>query len=184
MFEHDYDEPLRLNLACGTDIRDGWCNLDVVKKWPMARRECDQIWDARKDKIPFPDGSVDEIYAGYLFLHLAPIHHSRVLTDIRRVLRMGGSLMVGEVDMAILLPRWLANPSDPYLSGLVWGEQGELMVPLEEQRALADFDKHCQGFTEKTLANFLLSHGFKNIHRTKIHGEAVFYELTLVTRKE
>src|SRR5262249_50029342 len=98
--------PLRLNLACGTDIRDGWVNLDVVKKWPLARRGCDILWDARTDKIPYPDGSAEEVYAGYLLLHLAPHHHLRVLEDVWRVLRPGGRLVVGEVDMREVMRRW------------------------------------------------------------------------------
>src|SRR5450631_2524408 len=59
---------LRLNLASGTDLRsgDGWVNLDVVPRWPGTARGCEVIWDATRDRIPFPDGSVDEVYAGYL----------------------------------------------------------------------------------------------------------------------
>lgn len=173
-------EPVRLNLACGTDVRDGWINLDVVAKWPLARRACDAIWDARRDTIPVMDQCVDEVYAGYLFLHLAPQHHVRVLHDIRRVMKPGGRLVVGEVDMAILLPRWLAKPTDAYLSGLVWGEQGELPGGApEEQRALAEFDKHCQGFTEASLRALLAKAEFFDARRIRVHSEAVWYELTL-----
>ncbi len=175
---------LRINLACGTDVRDGWVNYDVVKKWPLARRACDVIWDARTDKLPIPDSVVDEVYAGTLFLHLGPQHHERVLADIHRVMKPGGLLVVGEVDMAVLLPRWLENPGDPYLSGLVWGEQGQLpggRVP--EQAALADFDKHCQGFTETSLRALLARGGFPMARRVKCHSEAVWYELTLETDK-
>ena len=118
--------PLRLNLAAGTDIRDGWTNLDVVAWWPLARRGCDVIWDARRDLLPYGEGAVDEVYAGYLFLHLAPHHHRRVLADIFRVLRPGGRLVVGEVEMDAVLRRWLEAPGDPRLSELIWGEQGEL----------------------------------------------------------
>jgi SAM-dependent methyltransferase len=93
---------MKLNLASGTDIRSApWVNLDIVHKWPLATRGCDVIWDARKDRIPFGDATADEVYAGYLFLHLAPHHHARVLADIRRVLQTGGRLVVGEVDMPI-----------------------------------------------------------------------------------
>lgn len=173
--------PLKLNLACGTDVREGWINLDVVWKWPLARRHCDVVWDARTDAIPCANCVVDEIYAGYLFLHLAPQHHERVLADIRRVLKPGGLFVVGEVDMAVLLPRWLENPDNPYLSGLVWGEQGELPgTANEEQRKLADFDKHCQGFTEASLRRFLARGGFPEARRIFVHKQPdVWYELTL-----
>jgi len=198
---------MRLNLASGTDIRDGWVNLDVVEKWPLARRGCDVVWDARSQAIPFPDGSANEIYAGYLLLHLAPHHHGRVLDDIRRVLRVGGRLVVGEVDMREVMRRWLADPRDARLAELVWGEQGALpprnclicqasearmrhegkmgyvmcgeCLAHEEQARLADFDKHCHGYTEETLREALAAHGFPLARRINVHGPAVWYELTL-----
>jgi predicted SAM-dependent methyltransferase len=169
---------LKLNLASGTDIRDGWLNLDIVKKWPLAKRECDIIWDARKDKIPFQDDSVSEIYAGYLLLHLAPRYHEKVLQEIRRVLLPTGILTVGEVDMKIVMKMWLENPESVNLSELIWGEQGST-----HGEELSDYDKHCWGWTEEKLTKFLHSNGFKNINRTKIHCSEVFYELTLTCQK-
>jgi len=177
---------LKLNLACGTDIKDGWVNLDIVPKWPLAPRGCDKIWDARKDKIPFNDGSVSEVYAGYLFLHLAPHFHLCVIQDIFRVLSPGGSLMVGEVDMEIVMKKFLDSPTDGRIHELIWGEQGILSYDSgveEEQLNLADYDKHCHGFTEPTLRDFLVRAGFKNINRTRVHHQDVFYELTLTCNK-
>jgi ubiquinone/menaquinone biosynthesis C-methylase UbiE len=168
---------LRLNLASGTDIRDGWHNLDAVA-WPMARRPPDVFWEAHQP-LPYADNVVDEIYAGYLFLHVEPTRHAGLLAEIRRVMKPGAVLVVGEVDMAILLPRWLANPSDGYLSGLVWGEQGS-----EHGAALATWDKHNQGFTEESLRAFLSRGGFKSITRVNVHGPLVWYELSLATHKE
>jgi SAM-dependent methyltransferase len=171
---------VKLNLASGTDLRPHpWVNLDIVHKWPLATRGCDVIWDARKDRIPFGDASVDEVYAGYLFLHLAPHHHARVLADIRRVLQPGGRLVVGEVEMDTVLSRWILNPSDSRLAELIWGEQGELPNANEEQRRLAEFDKHCAGFTERTLREFLARSGFGQARRIKVHSMEVWYELTL-----
>lgn len=168
---------LRLNLASGTDIRDGWVNLDAVA-WPMARRAPDVIWEAHQP-IPYADNSVDDVYAGYLFLHVEPSRHDGLLADIRRVLKPGGSLVVGEVDMAKLLPRWLESPSDKYLSGLVWGEQGDV-----HGSELAAWDTHNQGFTEASLRAFLSRGGFREATRIQVHDAAVWYELTLATRKE
>jgi SAM-dependent methyltransferase len=169
----------KLNLASGTDLRDGWINLDIVPKWPSATRGCDIVWDARKDFIPFPDDSADEIYAGYLFLHLAPHFHIPVLSEIRRVLSSTGSLMVGEVDMGIVLPRWLDSPFDARLAELIWGEQGNF-----HGEDLAQYDKHCHGFTEFSLKRFLGENGFQDFQRVFIHHPDVFYELTITCRKK
>ena len=179
------NQPIKLNLASGTDIRDGWFNLDVVKQWPNTRRGCDIVWDARTDHIPFFDNSVSEIYAGYLLLHLAPVYHEKVLKEIYRVLSPDGELVIGEVDMEILLKRWLDNPSDSYLSGLVWGEQGNLggNGDFRLNDTYSEFDKHCQGFTQKSLEDLLLKYRFCDFNRIKIHSEECWYELTIKTRK-
>ena len=170
---------IRLNLASGTDIRpahDGWFNLDVVPQWP-GFPPCEVLWDARKDPIPFPNESVDEVVAGYLLLHLAPRHHGRVLDDIYRVMKPGAKLQVGEVDMALAMARWLDNPDDRSANEMVWGEQGV----HEDSRYLEfeGFDKHCCGFTEKKLRRLLERHQFRFVGRKKIHAPEVWYELTM-----
>lgn len=169
---------MKLNLASGTDLRPApWVNLDVVPRWPNTERGCDVVWDARTQPIPFPDDSADEVYAGYLFLHLAPHHHERVLADIYRVLAPGARLVVGEVAMDEVMRRWLLDPSDKRTAELIWGEQGDV-----HGATLAEFDKHCHGFTESSLRAFLRPL-FGEVARTNIHHPDVWYELTLVAAK-
>jgi predicted SAM-dependent methyltransferase len=168
---------LRLNLASGTDIREFWTNLDAVRQWPGSK-PCDIVWDARKDAIPFMQDSVDEIYAGYLLLHLLRRYHFPVLADIRRVLKPGGMFRVGEVDMQAVMLRYLLSPTDPNLNELIWGEQGRV-----HGEDLAEFDTHNQGFTVDSLITLLAEAGFKDFKRVKVHGDAVWYELTLECTK-
>jgi|ERR1700722_4335444 len=168
----------KLNLASGTDIRDGWVNLDVVKKWPCARRGCDIIWDAGKNYIPFPDNSANEIYAGYLLLHLAPCYHKQILAEIYRVLSDDGIVMFGEVDMRIVMTRYMEDPSIKNFSELIWGEQGSF-----HGNDFTEFDKHCQGFTEESLIHLLKTNGFTDFNRINIHSSDVYYELTIACRK-
>jgi SAM-dependent methyltransferase len=173
---------MKLNLASGTNIREGWINLDVVPEWPLINKKCDIIWDARTDPIPFPDNSADEIYAGYLLLHLAPIYHIPVIQEMRRVLSPTGVLMVGEVDMDVVLRRFIEDPTNARLCELIWGEQGN-WFDAPENPDLIQFDKHCHGFTEASLISFLETHGFVNLNRIKIHSDEVFYELTMTCSK-
>jgi len=169
----------KLNLACGTDVRPApWVNLDIVRQWPASPKPCDLIWDARAHKIPFPNNSVNEVKAGYLFLHVAPRHHEPLLKEIYRVMCPGGRLEVGEVDMDVTMRRWLADPMDKSANQMIWGEQGDDVPGNEDYE---DFDKHCQGFTEGTLTAFLTRGGFTHVKRIKLH--AVYYELTLECRK-
>ena len=170
---------IRLNLASGTDIRptsEGWVNMDIVPQWP-GFPPCDLVWDARKDPIPFPDDSVDEVVAGYLLLHLAQYHHNRVLDDIHRVMKPGAKLQVGEVDMALAMKRWLLNPYDRSANEMIWGEQG--MHDDPRYMEFAEFDKHCCGFSEESLWRLLDRHHFAFIKRVKIHAPEVWYELTM-----
>lgn len=172
---------LYLNLASGTDLRQPpWMNLDIVPKWPGAERGCDIIWDARKDPLPFADNSADEVYCGYLFLHLAPHHHARVLADIYRVMKVDAPMLVREVEMDAVMRKWVFDPTDKQAYELIWGEQGDV-----HGTNLADFDKHCHGFTEKTLKAFLLSAGFDYKERGFITGaEDVWYDLIVRVLKK
>ena len=130
-------------------------NLDVVPQWPNTEKKCDVHWDARTDSLNYADNSVEEVYAGFLFLHLAPCHHKRVLADIHRVMRPGGQLWIVEVDMDLVMRKYLQNPSDPRTCELIWGEQGSF-----HGDQYAEFDKHCHGYTQASLLDFLSSGGF------------------------
>jgi len=56
---------VRLNLGCGRDVREGWCNLDSV-----ALPGVDHVCDLEADHLPFADDSVDEIEASHLLEHV------------------------------------------------------------------------------------------------------------------
>jgi ubiquinone/menaquinone biosynthesis C-methylase UbiE len=170
--------PLRVNLASGTDIRSGWVNVDICQ-WP-GYPPPDVYWDARTDRLPFPDGTVDEVVAGYLLLHVAPRHHDRLLNDIYRIMKPGGRLEIGEVDMRLALERWLTDPDDPSANDMIWGEQGN---QRENWAHLEEYDKHRCGYDEAKLRRKLEQHGFGGFRRYKQHSEAVWYEMSVEVHK-
>ena len=53
---------------------------------------------ASMDQLDHPDGSLDGILAWYSLIHLAPSQLDAVLTELRRVLAVGGILVVGLFD--------------------------------------------------------------------------------------
>jgi ubiquinone/menaquinone biosynthesis C-methylase UbiE len=175
-----YERPLLpryLNLAAGSDYKEGWLNLDIAPfpGYPPP----DVLWDARSHKLPFLDSTIDGVVAGYLLIHMGHmLHHGPLLDEIHRVLKPGGVLQVGEVDMALVMPRWLADPSSVALSELIWGEQGH-HEGRPELDCIQDTDHHCAGYTEATLRALLEQHGFGEIQRVKLHAPEVWMELTL-----
>jgi ubiquinone/menaquinone biosynthesis C-methylase UbiE len=168
---------MKLNLACGTDYQAGWVNLDVVQ-WPNAQSP-DVFWDARKDPIPAGDNTATQIKAGYLLLHLYPHFRPFVMSEIRRVLKPGGEVLFDEVDMKVVMERWLENPEDKRLNELIWGEVGDI-----HGQDLADYDRHTWGFTEGTLVKFIVQLGLKPLTRVAIHSEEIFWHLTITATKE
>lgn len=58
----------RLHLGCGTDIREGWINLDA-RRLPGVDVVAD-LDRCRNTPLPFPDNSIDEFLASHVFEHL------------------------------------------------------------------------------------------------------------------
>lgn len=60
--------PIRLNVGCGRNIRDGWVNLDSAAL-PGVDLVCDL--DAARDKpIPLPDASVEHFLLSHVLEHI------------------------------------------------------------------------------------------------------------------
>ncbi|MDB5812050.1 MAG: hypothetical protein JWN94_4172 [Betaproteobacteria bacterium] len=60
--------PQRLNVGCGTDIRDGWINLDS-SPLPGVNVVAD-LDDCRRAPLPFAADSIDEFYCSHVLEHL------------------------------------------------------------------------------------------------------------------
>ncbi len=75
-----------LNLGCGTQILDGWVNLDLA-----ALPGVDVVHDLNRLPLPFADGEFDRIYAKDVLEH---VNYVEVLRDLHRILRVGGTIAI------------------------------------------------------------------------------------------
>jgi len=94
---------MKLNLGCGTDIREGYLNLDV-EPFDVLKKKAKELQgrDIRNDEYkqynldkypyPFKDNSVDEILAFGVIEHVKD--YRRCIEELKRILKIGGSLHI------------------------------------------------------------------------------------------
>lgn len=97
--------------------------------------------------LTFKDRQFDAVTMIAVFEHIFDPH--RVLHEINRVLKKGGQLII-EVPNVVFLPRRVA-----FL-------QGRLPKTADEPNYI---DGHLQFFTQDSLEQLLVAHGFKVVHR-------------------
>jgi SAM-dependent methyltransferase len=76
----------RLNLGSGTDIREGWINLDR-----SALPGVDVVHDIEQLPLPFSSDSFDYVLCQDVLEH---VDYIPLLRDIRRILKAGGILHI------------------------------------------------------------------------------------------
>ena len=92
---------MKLNLGCGTDLRPGWVNVDIIQM-PGVDVVCDL-----NERWPWEDNSVDQVWASDVFEHLKDKMHP--MEEMWRVCKHG-------VFCEVETPNMVYNPagwSDP-----------------------------------------------------------------------
>ena len=77
---------MKLNVGCGTDLRKGYLNLDVV---PL--KGVDVVHDINK-KFPFPSSHFDEVMANHVVEHIPNL--TKLMREFHRILKPGGRLLI------------------------------------------------------------------------------------------
>lgn len=93
---------MRLNLGASATRIPGFVNVDRA---PAA----DLVLDLARDRLPYADGSVDEVFSYHTLEHLSPDGYLHCLEQVWWVLRHGGLLLVG-VPYATSTEYNLVNP--------------------------------------------------------------------------
>jgi hypothetical protein len=93
----DPPSPLRLDIGCGTNKKEGFIGIDVIKFDGV-----DLVLNAGDQKWPYADASVEEIHASHFVEHLTPKQRIHFVNESYRVLRPFGKL-------SIIVPHWCAS---------------------------------------------------------------------------
>lgn len=75
----------KLNVGCGTEIKEGYVNLDFVKQPGV-----DVVHDMNKFPWPFKDNTFDEVYGSHIFEHVEDL--IKTMKEIHRISKKGALL--------------------------------------------------------------------------------------------
>jgi SAM-dependent methyltransferase len=171
--------PLRLNLGCGRDWRQGYLNVDAAQG-----ASSDVICDATRLAF-LPSSCADEIMLNAVFEHLFQWQHEPALREWLRLLRPAGRLVI----------RWLPN-FDEIVALYVSRDRGITRSEFDlfevyrythgdpnEDNAYSQIHKSL--FTRDSICKLLSSNGFEivEIRNECYPGEDVAVNLNLIAVK-
>jgi predicted SAM-dependent methyltransferase len=91
---------MKLNLGSGQLRLEGYINVDLFD--PTADLKCDIR------KLPFDDCTVDEIIASHVIEHFDHMEAFSVLAEWKRVLKVGGTLIIETPELLGTMRKFLA----------------------------------------------------------------------------
>lgn len=100
------EKMLNLNIGAGDYVIGGFVSLDYFSEHYYGDREAfdrDRIsYDIRSDRLPYGDGTVDNIYVNHVIEHIETAHIERLFSEALRVLKPGGVMRIGCPDAEFL----------------------------------------------------------------------------------
>ncbi|MGI9517233.1 MAG: class I SAM-dependent methyltransferase [Pirellulaceae bacterium] len=106
------EKPRKLNVGCGANFHEGWCNIDLVASDPRVLQ-----YDIRRG-LPFDDNSFDVVYHSHVLEHLTPQQGRDLLAECHRVLKPEGILRIvvpdleriAQLYLEMLQKAWMGDP--------------------------------------------------------------------------
>jgi predicted SAM-dependent methyltransferase len=139
---------LRLDLGSGNHPRphhEGWTHVDLDPKAQQLDVQADAC------AIPYPDGSVVEIWTAHLIEHLPPPRVVPFLHECFRLLRSGGVINIHTPHLVNITKALTEMPTQ------YWAEAMMVLYGCEE------FGVHTCMFTSSILAKMMEQQGYADI---------------------
>lgn len=95
---------LKLNLGSGTTKLDGFVNIDTE---PSVNP--DKVCNFIKDALPYKDNTVNEVALFHTIEHISKMYHSKILNEIWRVLKPGGTFILSYPEFLNCVHNWKNN---------------------------------------------------------------------------
>ena len=169
---------MKLHLGCGTIYLKGYINLDICPKYladEAPRKILEQntttfenyykhsfgegsgicVADTcgKINELPFDSNSCEEVILLHVLEHIPSYDVEKVLNEIYRVIKPGGSFVVAVPDLketAKLLVDSKSNEEEDWALRLIHGTQRN------------EWSHHYCGYTRRTLIKLLSSYGFSD----------------------
>lgn len=106
-------EPLKLDLGCGPNPREGFIGVDVL---PFDGK-VGKVFDLRKSPWPWASGSVDEVHSSHFLEHLTGAERVPFFNELYRVMKK-------DAKASIVTPHWS--------SGRAYGDVTHQWPPVVE----------------------------------------------------
>ena len=123
---------MKLNLGCGTDIREGWINLDVI-----GGKGVDVVYDINKICWPFEDNTFDYIYGKEIIEHLTTSIFS-IIKELARISKDGAI-----INIIVPHPTSSGDSTENHIKRFKYNSfsMGNKNTSLERERDYANIDK-------------------------------------------
>ena len=157
----------KINLGCGNDILPGYINVDRYNNIGKVDLNCDVA------DLPFKDNTIDEILTKHLIEHIPLNDIFKVISEWKRVLKIGGVLNLHLPDLELEVMRWLDTPDqDKFLRvHKIFGEQNHIG------------NTHYLGFNCASLTNLLNDFNF-NVKKCENVHNGVDHEIHCIAEKQ
>ena len=137
---------MKLNLGCGTQVPDGWVNVDYalgarLMKFPFFKAINSKVrffnldWDERivlhdlTKRFPWADNTVDAIYSSHTLEHLSKEQGQYFLQECYRVLKSEGVVRIVVPDLKHFVEQYLHKNmrADDFVQklGVLYGTKGQ-----------------------------------------------------------